>query len=75
MPEICRCDQRLLPPAAERVRDVLGLKTGDIVLDEEGRPYQTPKAQDWTARPICYLCHRYVAKHHGGRVPVERGHN
>jgi hypothetical protein len=74
-PEICPCALRLLPPAAERLGDVLGLQTGGIVIDEEGRQYQTPKAKDWTARSICYLCHRYFAKHHGGRVPVERRHN
>lgn len=74
-PEVCRCGQRLLPPAAERVGDVLGLRTGGVIVDEHGRRYQTPEAQDWTARPICYLCHRYFAKHHSGRVPVERGRN
>jgi hypothetical protein len=73
--EVCRCGQPLLPPVAERVGDVLGLRTGGIVFDEEGRGHQTPGAQDWTARPICYLCYRYFAKHHGGRVPVERGGN
>ena len=74
-PEVCRCGQRLLPPTAERVGDVLGLRTGGIVIDEEGRRYQTPEAQDWTARSICYLCHRYFAKHHGGRVPVGNERN
>ncbi len=74
-PETCPCDHRLLPPVAERVGDVLGLQTGGVVVDEEGRRYQTPEAQDWTARSICYLCHRYFAKHHGGRIPVERGRN
>lgn len=59
-PEICRCVQRLLPPVAERVGDVLGLRTG---------------GEDWTARPICYLCHRYFTKHHDGRVPVEGARN
>lgn len=71
-PEVCRCGQRLMPPAAERVGDALGFRTGGVAIDGEGRQYQMPEAQDWTARPICYLCHRYVAKHHGGRVPVER---
>lgn len=74
-PEICPCGQRLLPPATERVGDILGLKTGGVVVDEEGHRYQTPEAQDWTARTICYLCYRYFGKHHGGRVPVERGRN
>jgi hypothetical protein len=74
-PEVCRCGKHLMPPAVERVGDVLGLRTGGIVIDGEGHQYQTPEAQDWTARPICYLCHRYVAKHHSGRVPVERGRN
>ena len=72
-PEVCRCGQRLLPPAAERVGDVLGLRTGGVLIDEEARQYQSPEATDWTARPICYLCHRRVAKHHGGRVPIDRG--
>lgn len=71
-PEVCRCGQRLLPPAVERVGDILGLRTGGVVIDEKGHQYQTPEAQDWTARTICYLCHRYFAKHHGGRVPLER---
>jgi hypothetical protein len=70
-PEICRCGQRLMPLSAERARDILGPRT-DGVIDGEGSQYQ---AQDWTARPICYLCHRYVAKHHNGRVPVEHGRN
>lgn len=70
-PEICLCGQRLLPPVAERVRGILGLKTGVVVIDKEGRQYQRPEAQDWTARSICYLCYRYFAKHYGGRVPVE----
>jgi hypothetical protein len=74
-PDVCRCGRRLLPPDAERVGDVLGLQTGGVVVDEDGRHYQTPEAADWTARSICYLCHRYFAKHHGGRVPVERGRN
>lgn len=74
-PESCPCGQRLLPPAAERIGDVMGLKTGSVVIDEEGRQYQAPVAQDWTARTICYLCHRYFAKHHGGRIPVERERN
>lgn len=74
-PDVCSCGQRLLPPVAERVGDVLGLQTGGVIIDEEGRRYQAPGAQDWTARPICYLCHRYFAKHHGGRVPVESGRN
>ena len=70
-PEICRCGQRLMPPSAERAGDILGPRT-DGAIDGEGSQYQ---AQDWTARPICYLCHRYVAKHHNGRVPIEQGHN
>jgi len=74
-PEICRCGQRLLPPVPERVGDVLGLQTGGVVIDEEGRRYQTPEAQDWTARAICYLCHRWCAKHHEGRLPVEQRRN
>lgn len=74
-PEICRCGRRLLPPAADRVGDILGLRTGGVVIDEHGRRYQTPEAQDWTARSICYLCFRYFAKRHGGRVPVEGARN
>lgn len=74
-PEVCRCGQRLMPPEAERVGDVLGLQTGGIAIDAEGRRYQTPEAQDWTARPICYLCYRHFVKHQGGRVPVERTRN
>lgn len=74
-PEFCRCEKRLLPPEAARIGDVLGLQTGGIVLDGKGRRYQTPEAQDWTARSICYLCYRYFAKHHGGRVPVEDARN
>jgi hypothetical protein len=74
-PEFCRCKKRLLPPEAERIGDVLGLRTGGIVLDGKGSRYQTPEAQDWTARSICYLCYRYFAKHHDGRVPVEQGRN
>lgn len=73
-PETCRCGHPLLPPVAERVGDVFGLRTGGVLLDGEGRPRSTPtyEGTDWTARPICYLCHRRVAKHHGGRVPVDR---
>jgi hypothetical protein len=73
--EICPCGRRLLPPAAERVGDILGLKTGGLVIDEAGRRYQTPEAQDWTARTICYLCYRYFDKQHGGRVPIEHKRN
>ena len=32
-PEVCRCSQHLLPPAVERVGDVLGLRTGGGVID------------------------------------------
>jgi hypothetical protein len=74
-PEICRCRHQLLPPETERVGDILGLQVEGIVIDEEGKRYQTPEAQDWTARPICYLCYRYFAKHHDGRVPLENGRN
>jgi hypothetical protein len=73
-PEICPCGQHLLPPVPERFRDVLGLKTDNVVLEED-RQYPQPMAQDWTARAICYLCHSHFAKHHGWQVPVERGCN
>lgn len=74
-PDRCRCGKPLLPPLAERIGDALGLQTGGVVIDAEGRRYQTPEAQDWMARAICYLCYRYFAKHHGGRVPIETGRN
>jgi len=71
-PEICQCGRRLMPPSTEGAGNILGPRTDGVVIAGEGSQYQT---QDWTARPICYLCHRYVAKHHNGRVPIKHGRN
>lgn len=74
-PELCRCGQRLMPPAEVAIGDdLLGVRAAGLAIHPDGT-IETTKPHDgadWTARPICYLCFRKVAKEFGGCVPVER---
>lgn len=74
-PEVCRCGQRLMPPPEVAVgSDPLGKHVTGLAINADGTVEATKphEGADWSARPICYLCFRRVAKKWGGRIPVER---
>jgi hypothetical protein len=74
-PEVCRCGQRLMPPPEVAIGgDPLGKHVTGLAINADGtvEPTKPHDGDDWTARPICYLCFRKVAKKWGGRIPVEQ---
>lgn len=70
--DVCSCQRQLMPPRQDRVGDSLGLSVDVGVLRPDGTILKTPTRDsvDWTARPVCYLCFRWIIKHRKGRGPV-----
>jgi hypothetical protein len=74
-PPKCPCGSALIPPPSAKIGDDLfGLSVAGTgaILDEDGNvvdAFKTHESQDWSARPICYLCFRQIDKRCGGRIP------
>jgi hypothetical protein len=78
-PRVCACGKQLMPdgPKGDKLGMVAQDSSGGVVSAfipaggglAEGPKLNTYDEQSWTARPICYLCYRLVAKNHKGRVP------
>ena len=59
-PRVCSCQSQLMPPTRQPHGDVLGTAGSGVAVMSDGTLVQGSEyPDDWSARPICYLCFRY----------------